>query len=131
MFLSILSGRAKDYFVYNINRNLIFAEIYNQIKRKFDTKVNKAQYHINWSLMMYFPLKTDKSNIGKTNLEVLQALLNKLQLCQRALRLGYIGKNNLLPLLRGHVMEFLSSNLPYLLLQQFLKNFLPSFNHLS
>ncbi len=45
VFSSILSGRAKDYFVYNINRNLTFAKMYNQIKMKFDTEVNKAQYH--------------------------------------------------------------------------------------
>lgn len=31
--------------------------------------------------MMYFSLKAEKNNIGKTNLEVLEALLDKLQLC--------------------------------------------------
>ena len=34
--------------------------------------------------MIYFLPKAEKSNIGKTNLEVLQALLNKLQLYQWA-----------------------------------------------
>ncbi len=70
--------------------------MYNQMKMKFDTKVNKAQYHTNWSLMTYYSLTTEKSNIGKTNLEVLQTLLDKLQLCQQALGLGYIGKNQLI-----------------------------------
>lgn len=46
--------------------------------------------------MTYYLLKAEKSNIEKTNLKVLQALLNKLQLCQRALRLGYIGENQLI-----------------------------------
>lgn len=32
VFSSILSGRAKDYFVYNINQNMMFTEIYNKIK---------------------------------------------------------------------------------------------------
>ena len=32
----------------------------------------------------------------KTNLEVLQALRDKLQLCQRALRLVYMGENQLI-----------------------------------
>ncbi len=45
VYLFILSGWAKDYFVYNVNQNLTFAEMYNQIKMKFDKKVNKAQYH--------------------------------------------------------------------------------------
>lgn len=41
-------------------------------------------------------LKVEKSNIEKTNLEVLQTLLNMLQLCQWALELGYINKNQLI-----------------------------------
>ncbi len=63
---------------------------------KFDTEVNKAQYHTNWSLMTYYSLKAEKSNIRKTNLKVLQTLLDKLQLCQRALGFGYMGKNQLI-----------------------------------
>ena len=46
--------------------------------------------------MTYFSFKVLKNNIGKINLEVLQALLNKLQLCQWVLRLSYIGKNQLI-----------------------------------
>ena len=46
--------------------------------------------------MTYSTFKAEKSNIRKTNLEVLQALLDKLQLCQRALGLGYIGENQLI-----------------------------------
>lgn len=65
------------------------------MKKKFDTKVNKAQYHIDWNLMTYSTFKTEKINIGKTNLEVLQVLLDKLQLYQRAWGLDYMGKNQL------------------------------------
>ena len=68
MFLSILSGQVKDYFVYNVKQNLIFAKIYNQMKTKFDIEANKTQYHTNWSLMTYSTLKTEKKKIGKTNL---------------------------------------------------------------
>lgn len=46
--------------------------------------------------MTYFILKVEKSNIEKTNLEVLQILLDKLELCQWALNLGYINKNQLI-----------------------------------
>ena len=70
--------------------------MYNQMKTKFDTKVNKAQYHIDWSLLTYFSFKAEKSDIGKTNLEVLQTVLDKLQLCQRDLGLGYMGENQLI-----------------------------------
>lgn len=40
--------------------------------------------------------KAKKINIGKINLEDLQVLLNKLQLCQQALGLSYIDKNQLI-----------------------------------
>ncbi len=63
---------------------------------KFDTEVNKAQYHTDWSLMTYYSLKAEKNNIGKANLEVLQTLLDKFQLYQWALRLGYMGENQLI-----------------------------------
>ena len=46
--------------------------------------------------MIYSSLKAEKSNIGKTNLEVLQVLLDKLQLYEQALEFGYIGKNQLI-----------------------------------
>lgn len=42
MFSLILSSQAKDYFIYNINQNLTFSEIYTKIKLKFDTKINKV-----------------------------------------------------------------------------------------
>ena len=32
VFLSILSIQAKDYFVYNVNWNMMFAEMYSKIK---------------------------------------------------------------------------------------------------
>ena len=96
MFSSILSDQAKDYFVYNVNLNLTFSELDTMLKTKFDTKVNKTQYHTDWSLMTYFTLELVKSNIEKTNLQVLQVLLDKLQLCQQALGLDYMGKNQLI-----------------------------------
>ena len=63
---------------------------------KFDTEVNKAQYHTDWSLITYSSLKAEKGNMRRTNLEVLQALLDKLQLCQLPLKLDYIEKNQII-----------------------------------
>lgn len=63
------------------------------MKTKSDRNINKAQYHKNLSLMTYYMLKTEKSKIGKINLEVLQALLDKLQLYQQTSNFGYVGKN--------------------------------------
>lgn len=64
---------------------------------------------------MYFSLKLEKINIEKNNLEVLQALLDKLQLCQQVLGFDCIVKIQLITLHRGYVVEFLSWNLRYLL----------------
>ena len=80
MLLSILSSEIKNYFIYNVNQKLTFAKMYNWIKTKFNTKVNKAQYQINWTLIIYSLLKAKKNKIRKINLEVLQVLLGKLQL---------------------------------------------------
>ena len=75
---------------------MTFAEIYSKMKVQIDTKVIKAHYYIDSSLITYSILKEKKNNIGETNLEVLQALLEKLQLCQQALGPGYISKNQLI-----------------------------------
>ena len=96
VFSSILSGRAKDYFVYNINRNWTFADMYNSMKMHFDTEVNKAQYHTDWTSLSYITLKAEGTMAGKSNLDVLQTLLDKLQLCQRALGSGYHGERQLI-----------------------------------
>lgn len=47
IFLSILLGRVKNYFIHNVNQNLTFTEMFNKIKTKFDIEVYKAQYHRN------------------------------------------------------------------------------------
>ena len=45
--------------------------MYSKMKIQFDTKINQAQYYTDCSLMMYSTFKAEKSNIRKTNLEVL------------------------------------------------------------
>lgn len=71
------------------------------MKTKFDTDVNKAKYHTDWRLITYFTWKKEKISIEKTNLKVMQVLLNRLQLCPRALELGYIGENKLIPTIQS------------------------------
>ena len=36
MFSSILLGKAKNYYIYNVYRNLTFAKMYTKMKTKFD-----------------------------------------------------------------------------------------------
>lgn len=70
--------------------------MYIKIKTKFDKEVSYAQCNSNQSYMIYSILKVKKKNIGKTNLKVLQILLNKLQLYHCASGLGYISQNQLI-----------------------------------
>lgn len=58
----------------------MFVKMYNQINTKFDIEFNKAQYHTNSILITYFLWEAKKENVDKTNLDVLQASLEKLQL---------------------------------------------------
>lgn len=46
VFLSFVFGQAKDYFVYNVHQNMMFAEMYSKIKIYFDVEVNKIQYNM-------------------------------------------------------------------------------------
>jgi len=96
VFPSILSGDAQDYYVYSTNPELTFTEVYNNMKLHFDTEVNKAQYHTDWSSLTFHSVKISTEAIGKSNQQVLQILLKKMRLCQRALGPGYMEEHVLI-----------------------------------
>lgn len=52
--------------------------MYGKRNIQFDTKVNKAQYYINWSLIIYSTFKAKKNIIKKTKLKILLIFTNKL-----------------------------------------------------
>ncbi|KAI1430907.1 hypothetical protein GGR50DRAFT_700807 [Xylaria sp. CBS 124048] len=76
VFSLTLSGRAALYFIHEIPRQWTFTDMYLALDCHFNTEQNK--------------------NAGKTDLEVLQLLLDKLSLCQRALRQEYCGEHQLI-----------------------------------
>jgi hypothetical protein len=67
--------------------------MYWALKQHFDTEVNKAQYYTDWSSITFHSMRAEHA--GKTNLEVLQLLLDKLQKYQRALGVKYAGDQQL------------------------------------
>ncbi|KAM4059601.1 hypothetical protein HRG_014117 [Hirsutella rhossiliensis] len=91
---NILTKRAKNFFVHQVSRDSTFAEMYQKMKQHFDTEVNRQQYHTDWTSINFTQLR--KESPEKPLCEILQALLDKLQLCQRALGNSYGGEDQLI-----------------------------------
>ncbi|KAM4063433.1 hypothetical protein HRG_013955 [Hirsutella rhossiliensis] len=94
LFSNILTKRAKNFFVHQVSRDSTFAEMYQKMKQHFDTEVNRQQYHTDWTSINFTQLR--KESPEKPLCEILQALLDKLQLCQRALGNSYGGEDQLI-----------------------------------
>ncbi|KAM4064076.1 hypothetical protein HRG_012590 [Hirsutella rhossiliensis] len=83
LFPRILTGRAQTYYIDHVNWTSTFRKAYDSIKQHFDTEVNHVHYYTEWTTISFNKLRAD--NATKSLHEVLQLLLDKLQLCQRAL----------------------------------------------
>uniref|UniRef100_A0A8H7K3I9 Integrase catalytic domain-containing protein n=1 Tax=Bionectria ochroleuca TaxID=29856 RepID=A0A8H7K3I9_BIOOC len=95
LFPNILSKRAQEYFLDHMNRGMRFDEMYAQIKREFDSDINRAQYHADWSSMTFRSVQGESENADKSQMEVLKILLDRLQKCQRALGPAYKDETHL------------------------------------
>ena len=93
VFPHILSKRAQEYYLHNVDPSLPFAETYERLKMHFDTEVNRQQYHTDWSSITFHTVQA--ANPGKNKTEILQTLLDKLRLCQRALGPSYLTEDQL------------------------------------
>ena len=94
VFSTILSGRAALYFLHNVPRHWSFTDMYLAMERHFNTEQNKIQYHQDWTSTTFFSTKAE--NASKSDLEVLQIMLDKLSLCQRALGPEFRGEQQLI-----------------------------------
>jgi len=79
----------KDYFLYNINGQMTFAEIYRRLKNHFNTEVNCRQYLTDWNIITFDNIRKSKDGERKELPEILQIILNKLQLYQQIFGLYY------------------------------------------
>src|SRR6266516_5383117 len=93
VFPRILTSRAEEYYLHYVERNDDFATAYAKIKNQFDTNVNHNQYYTDWTSTTF--AKTRQQNPDKDLYEVRRTMLDKMQLCQRALGAGFAGENNL------------------------------------
>ncbi|RKF64554.1 hypothetical protein GcC1_131018, partial [Golovinomyces cichoracearum] len=87
----ILSKRAQNWFIHNVPMSDKFAAMNKKIKLHFDVEVNHHQYYTDWTSMTFRTMVADPSQHGKSKAEVLTALLDRLQLCQRALGESFAG----------------------------------------
>ena len=91
VFPRILEGRAQDYYLHFVDqRTDTFLTVYTKLKNHFDTDVNHSHYYADWTPISF--VKVQKENPDKTLHEVLEIMLDKLQLCQRALGQQYMGE---------------------------------------
>lgn len=82
----MLIGRAGDWFISQIGSQAVtptFTEIYAQLKKHFDTEINRHAYYNDWTQMSF--RGEIARNPTKNKMEVLTGLLDRMQLCQRAL----------------------------------------------
>ena len=91
VFPRILEGRAQDYYLHFVDQRMdTFLTVYTKLKNHFDTDVNHSHYYADWTTISF--VKVRRENPDKTLQEVLDIMLDKLQLCQRALGQQYMGE---------------------------------------
>ncbi|KAF1363027.1 hypothetical protein EJ07DRAFT_162974 [Lizonia empirigonia] len=91
VFPRILEGRAQDYYLHFVDQRMdTFLTVYTKLKNHFDTDVNHSHYYADWTTISF--VKVRRENPDKTLHEVLDIMLDKLQLCQRALGQQYMGE---------------------------------------
>ncbi|KAF2744305.1 hypothetical protein M011DRAFT_470717, partial [Sporormia fimetaria CBS 119925] len=93
VFPRILTGRAEMFYIQYVDRNDSFANAYMAIKNHFDHDVHHQHYYTDWTTTTFD--RTRIENPDKDLHEVLQILLDKLQLCQRALGKNFEGEDAL------------------------------------
>ena len=90
IFPDILSGRAEAFYLNHIGPEKRWDEIYYLMDSHFSTTMNHAQYFTDWTTTSFARVKSE--NAEKQPIEVLEILLDKLQLAQRALGKGFEGE---------------------------------------
>ncbi|KAF1942217.1 hypothetical protein EJ02DRAFT_345997, partial [Clathrospora elynae] len=93
VFPRILTGRAEMFYIQVVERDDSFASAYTAIKNHFDHDVHHQHYYTDWTTTTF--ARTRAENPDKGLHEVLQILLDKLQLCQRALGKNFEGEDAL------------------------------------
>jgi hypothetical protein len=71
------------HYMHNIGPGYNWKQLYERLDTHFNTRVNYGQYWTDWTTMSYARCKQE--NLDKSLHEVLEIMINKLTLAQRAL----------------------------------------------
>lgn len=88
IFGRILTGPAEYHYRYHVHHDDTFATAYKKIKDRFYDAVNHSIYYTDWTTITFESTRKEyrAKHPGPEDLpKVLEAMLDKLQLCQRAL----------------------------------------------
>jgi hypothetical protein len=90
IFPDILEGRASTYYIHSIGPGLTWKQLYDKMNNHFNTNVNHNQYWTDWTTMSFARCKQD--NLDKSLHEILEIMIDKLSLAQRALGPDFQGE---------------------------------------
>lgn len=97
----ILKGRAQQFYIYNIGPRCMFYQMYWALKNHFETETNRIQYFNEWTNISFNSMRADPRYAEKTPQDILQAMFDRLLLCQQALGQEYAGE----PVLRMNIVQ--------------------------
>ena len=93
VFPDILAGRANQYYLQEIGPGQTWKFTYDKLHNHFDTKTNHQQYWSDWTTLTFARCKQE--NPDKSMLEVLEIMIDKITLAQRALGIEFQGETML------------------------------------
>ena len=90
-----VTKNARDYYIHDIGTAKNLRQIYDLTKAHFDTEVNRHQYFTDWTTITFRGAMANAKEGERNPITVLNNMLDKLRLCQRALGPDYTGKGQL------------------------------------
>lgn len=93
VFPRILTSRVRNFQLYHISNSDDFGQQYLKIKRHFEHDIHRGKYYTDWTTIRF--KKSRAENREKSLHNILELLIDKLQLCQRALGPQYMGDEQL------------------------------------
>jgi hypothetical protein len=101
VYSCIMEDRAATFFTHAIGPEQYFKTQYEKLDARFNTELNAGQYYHDWTSITYAQCREE--NQGKTPHEVLELMIDKLTLAQRALGTTYQGDEPLVTAVRRAV----------------------------
>ena len=91
LFPRILTGNAQRFYIGYLDPDDDFFSQHMKMKTHFDTNVNKEHYYTDWTTASFVRMRRENPEMKLH--DVLKKLLDKLQLCQRALGGTFAGND--------------------------------------